>query len=238
MFRKLISKPLSLSSRTPELKRFLCARDSVAASSHTSQSLKSLQTLYSLSPNDLMSLISLLRLNPSGYKKYLGYQAYQEKSELWLREYRLNKFYSAEESLEERQRTLAQKYPEVLKSMSGFTERHTALKDLEPVLFDGSARPGTVQGWGLKKTQEKLDNHLDTLKATGRYSFEVQTAANELLDSLKSDYSGKLVDMRVFFDSYAQPGAQSTLLAVKEKKPATKAPSTLSAQDKSWTASG
>lgn len=238
MFRKLISKPLSLSCRTPELKRFLCARDSVSPSSHTSQSLKSLQTLYSLSPNELMSLISLLRLSPSGYKKYLGYQAYQEKSELWLREYRLNKFYSAEESLEERQRTLSQKYPEVLKSMSSLTERQTALKDLEPVLFDGTARPGTVKGWGLKKTQEKLRNHLESLKATGGYSTAVEEAAEELLTSLQSDYSGKLVDMRVFFDSYAQPGAQSTHLAVKEKKPATKAPTALTAQDKSWTASG
>ena len=237
MFRKLISKPLSLSCRTPELKRFLCARDSVSPSSHTSQSLKSLQTLYSLSPNELMSLISLLRLSPSGYRKYLGYQAYQEKSELWLREYRLNKFYSSEESLEERQRTLAQKYPEVLKSMSGLTERQTALKDLEPVLFD-TARPGKVIGWGLKKTEEKLRNHLESLQATEGYSSEVEAAANELLKSLQSDYNGKLVDMRVFFDSYAQPGAQSTGLAVNEKKTAAKAPTALSKQDKSWTASG
>jgi hypothetical protein len=225
-----------LSSRTPELKKYLCIRESLLPSIQASsiQSFKSLQSKYNLSSADLMSLISLLRLNPCAYQKYLTYSEFSEKSEQWLREYRLNKFFDVQVPLETRQKTLSEQYPEVLTYMNGSSEREKMLKELEPVFFDAGTRENSVKGFTYKKIHEKIKAHIQNLKEKGQYSIELEFATNEILESLKNDYKGKLIDMKVFFDSFGQTCAKSKDLTVKEvKKPLQSIDS-----DKNWTSRG
>lgn len=224
---RVFKAPISL--RSPILKEYLCVRESFNLQSRkkSSQTFQSLSKQYGLNSEQLISLISLLRLNPNGYKHYLSYNEFEEKSEEWQRQYRLSGYFFKNESLEVRQRTLSLQYPEVVKYMNEPSERLNGVKTLEKIIFEEGAtveekmRTGRE---GFKEMERRLRYHLEEFKNKDGYR-NMKIVIETIIENSKIDFRRFLIDAKVFLDSFGknelrivQTKAISETQKIKEKE--------------------
>lgn len=208
MLRKLFRNPLSPSisfARSPEIKKYLCMREAISPSSKSSsEGFKSLQSRYGLSSKDLISLISVLNLNPQAYRSHPCPNALALKLEEIQRHYRLSPFFSANESLEERQRSLKNEYPEVLSYLSSLTERKAALQQLQAIILNNEGKP-----YDFKELSQRLDQHQEELENKSIFNgVDLVETIEEIKTSFKNDAQMAALDLLAVSESYGLKPAQ------------------------------
>lgn len=214
MLRKLLRNPLSSSisqSRSSQIKKYLCIREAGSPlSKSSSEGFKSLQSRYGLSSKELISLISVMNLNPKVYKSHPCSESLALKLEEIQRQYRLSPFFSAQESLEERQRSLKSEYPEVLSYLSSLTVRKTALQQLHSVVLQNDGNP-----FDFKELSQRLQQHLEEFENQSIYTaIQLQEAIEEIKESFQKDAKMAALDLLAVCETYGIKPPQQ----IEEKK--------------------